>query len=50
MATRCGFLMTVPHLVIAGLIGKFGEQLNSHRGIAWFCVALLCKTPSAIVH
>ncbi|KAI0426454.1 general substrate transporter [Xylaria sp. FL1042] len=33
--------MAVPHIIIAGLIGKFGDDWASHVAAGWFAVALI---------
>ncbi|OJJ37964.1 hypothetical protein ASPWEDRAFT_153987 [Aspergillus wentii DTO 134E9] len=36
-----GVAMAVPHLIMAGLMGKFSDSWPSHQGVGWFCVALI---------
>lgn len=40
-----GCAMAVPHLVIAGLMGKYGSDSASHEVAGWLCVALICRKP-----
>ncbi|KAJ5633629.1 hypothetical protein N7528_001471 [Penicillium herquei] len=35
------FLMAAPHLVMAGIYGKFSSNWQAHQGVGWFGVALI---------
>lgn len=39
-----GCAMAVPHLIIAGLMNKFGDDWTANQGVGWFCVALICRS------
>ncbi|KAF9884617.1 hypothetical protein FE257_001439 [Aspergillus nanangensis] len=41
LAILGGLLMAVPHLIMAGLVGRFSSDWSSHTGVGWFCVALI---------
>ncbi|PLB48585.1 MFS monosaccharide transporter [Aspergillus steynii IBT 23096] len=41
LAVLGGLIMAIPHLVMAGLMGKFSGDWASHQAIGWFCVALI---------
>ncbi|KAL4963638.1 sugar porter family MFS transporter [Aspergillus stella-maris] len=41
LAIAGGLAMAVPHLIMCGMMNKFSSDWPSHRGIAWFCVALI---------
>ena len=45
LATIGGCAMAVPHLVIAGLMGKYSSDWASHEVAGWVCVALICRDP-----
>ncbi|KAJ9144539.1 MFS monosaccharide transporter [Pleurostoma richardsiae] len=36
-----GFAMAVPHLIMAGVVGKFGGSWDTHKAMGWFGVALV---------
>lgn len=38
-----GFAMGVPHLIMAGIVGKYDGKWASHQGMGWFGVALICR-------
>jgi MFS family permease len=38
-----GFAMGVPHMLMAGIVGKFSSSWETHKGMGWFGVALICK-------
>lgn len=41
-----GLAMAVPHIVVAGLMGRFSASWSSHPAAGWSCVALICRIPS----
>lgn len=36
-----GFAMGVPHIIMAGVVGKYSSSWDTHRGMGWFGVALI---------
>ena len=44
LAIAGGLAMAIPHLIMCGMMNKFSSDWPSHRGIAWFCVALICTS------
>ena len=40
-----GCAMGIPHLVIAGLMGKYSSDWAAHEVAGWVCVALICMFP-----
>lgn len=40
-----GFAMGVPHIIMAGIVGKFSSSWNTHQAMGWFGVALICRLP-----
>lgn len=42
-----GFAMAVPHIIMAGIVGKYYSSWETHPGIGWFGVALICKSLSS---
>lgn len=38
--------MAVPHIIMAGIVGKFHSSWASHPGVGWFGVALICMLSS----
>ncbi|OQV05166.1 hypothetical protein CLAIMM_09950 [Cladophialophora immunda] len=36
-----GLAMAAPHLVMAGVVGKFNGSWSTHQGVGWFGVALI---------
>ncbi|KAJ8128016.1 hypothetical protein O1611_g5620 [Lasiodiplodia mahajangana] len=36
-----GFAMAVPHIITAGIVGKFGSDWTKHVAVGWFGVALI---------
>lgn len=40
-----GCAMAIPHLVIAGLMGKYSSDWAAHEVAGWVCVALICIVP-----
>lgn len=38
-----GCAMAIPHLVIAGLMGKYSSDWAGHGVAGWICVALICR-------
>lgn len=38
-----GIIMAIPHIVMAGIVGRFSSNWESHRGVGWFGVALVCE-------
>jgi hypothetical protein len=43
-----GLAMATPHLIMAGIVGKYSGSWASHKGIGWFGVALICKLRGVI--
>ncbi|KAI1357541.1 general substrate transporter [Xylaria arbuscula] len=41
IAITGGFAMAVPHIITAGLVGKFGDSWEDHTAVGWFAVALI---------
>ncbi|KAL3452769.1 general substrate transporter [Aspergillus insuetus] len=41
LAILGGIAMAVPHLVMAALMNRYSSNWPAHRGVAWFCVALI---------
>ncbi|THC89489.1 hypothetical protein EYZ11_011073 [Aspergillus tanneri] len=41
LAVLGGILVAIPHLVMAGLMGRFSEDWPSHEAAGWFCVVLI---------
>ncbi|KAI1425884.1 general substrate transporter [Xylaria sp. FL1777] len=41
IAITGGLSMAIPHIITAGLVGKFGNDWASHRAVGWFAVALI---------
>lgn len=39
-----GFAMGIPHIIMAGIVGKFSVDWKAHTGMGWFGVALICKS------
>lgn len=37
-----GFAMGIPHLIMAGIVGRFSSSWTTHQGMGWFGVALIC--------
>lgn len=35
--------MGIPHVIMAGIVGKFSGKWESNAGVGWFGVALICK-------
>ena len=35
--------MAIPHLIMAGVVRKFNSSWQTHQGVAWFGVALVCQ-------
>jgi MFS family permease len=40
-----GFAMGIPHMIMAGIFGKFNDKWEANRGVGWLGVALICKLP-----
>lgn len=38
-----GIAMGVPHIIMAGIVAKYSKTWESHPGVGWFGVALICK-------
>jgi hypothetical protein len=38
-----GIAMGVPHIIMAGNVGKFNSSWEAHRAAGWVGVALICK-------
>ena len=36
--------MGIPHMIMAGIVSKYNDKWESHPGIGWFGVALICKS------
>ncbi|EXJ72395.1 uncharacterized protein A1O5_04899 [Cladophialophora psammophila CBS 110553] len=36
-----GLAMAVPHIIMAGVVGKFSHSWPTHQGVGWFGVALI---------
>jgi hypothetical protein len=43
LALRGGIAMGIPHVIMAGIVGKFSTSWSSHTSLGWFGVALVCK-------
>lgn len=43
MAIWGAVAMAVPHLIVAGLMGEYGSDWDSHKVAGWWCVGLICK-------
>ncbi|KAJ5990228.1 hypothetical protein N7522_010435 [Penicillium canescens] len=41
LAITGGFAMAIPHLIMAGIYGRFSDSWTSHKGVGWFGVALI---------
>lgn len=41
-----GLAMGIPHVIMAGLLGKYSDNWEDHKGVGWFGVALICKSRS----
>ncbi|POR32111.1 Uncharacterized protein TPAR_07683 [Tolypocladium paradoxum] len=41
LAIAGGFAMTVPHIIMAGIVGKFGSSWDAHPAMGWLGVALI---------
>lgn len=39
-----GIAMGIPHIIMAGIVGKFSSDWESHKGAGWFGVALICES------
>lgn len=37
-----GIAMGVPHMIMAGIVGKYNGKWESNSGMGWFGVALIC--------
>ena len=37
--------MAVPHVIMAGIVGKYSDNWEAHSGVGWLGVALICKWP-----
>lgn len=35
--------MAIPHTIMAGISGKYGNDWTAHTGVGWFGVALVCE-------
>lgn len=38
-----GLAMGMPHIIMAGIVGKFNNKWEDNPGVGWFGVALICK-------
>jgi hypothetical protein len=38
-----GFAMAIPHLIMAGIYGRFSDSWISNKRVGWLGVALICK-------
>lgn len=45
LAIGGGFAMAVPHLIMAGVVGKFNSSWDEHPAMGWLGVALICEKP-----
>ncbi|OJJ59171.1 hypothetical protein ASPSYDRAFT_150895 [Aspergillus sydowii CBS 593.65] len=36
-----GIAMAIPHLIMSGMMNRFSADWAAHRGVGWFCVALI---------
>lgn len=36
-----GFAMGIPHIIMAGVVGKYSDSWADHQGMGWFGVALI---------
>jgi MFS family permease len=39
-----GVAMGIPHIIMAGIVGRFSSNWPAHKGVGWFGVALICKS------
>lgn len=44
-----GFAMGIPHMIMAGIVGKYDGIWKQHQGMGWFGVALICKWISTLL-
>lgn len=38
-----GIAMGIPHVIMAGVVGKFSSDWEGHKAMGWLGVALICK-------
>jgi MFS family permease len=39
-----GIAMGIPHVIMAGVVGKFSSDWEAHRAMGWLGVALICES------
>lgn len=49
LAIAGGFAMGIPHIIMAGIVGKFSSNWEAHQAMGWLGVALVCKYARGIL-